>query len=86
MLPKVMYGLKKAPISWNKKRDNFLRETKFIKFTIKNGVYFRISGSDFLILCLYVDDLLITDNCKKKIEDLKNDLIKEFKFFDLVNI
>ena len=39
-----------------------------------------------LILCLYVDDLLITGSCKKEIEDFKGDLNKEFEMSDLGDI
>lgn len=44
--------------------------------------------SELLIICLYVDDMLslITCSCKKKIEDLKRDMTKEFEMYDLGNI
>ena len=41
---------------------------------------------NFFILCLYVDDLLIIDSCKKEIEDFKGDLSKEFEISDLGDI
>ena len=85
-LHKTMYGLKQAPRAWNKKIDSFLREKKFVKCTTKHGVYVRRINSELLILCLYVDDLLITGSCKKEIEDFKGDLSKEFKMSDLGNI
>ena len=36
-----------------------------------------------IILCLYVDDLLITDNCEKNISKFKGELTKEFEMSDL---
>ena len=77
MLHKALYGLKQAPRAWNKKIDNFLREKEFVKCTTQHGVYVRRNNSELLILCLYVDDLLITGSYKKEIEDFKGDLSKE---------
>ena len=57
-----------------------------MKCTTEYGVYVRKSNSGLLILCLYVNDLLITGNCKKEIEDFKGDLIKEFRMSDLGDI
>ena len=63
--------------------NGILREKKYVKFTIEHGVYVIRSKSELLILCLYVDDLLIIGSCKKEIEDFKGDLDKEFKMSDL---
>jgi hypothetical protein len=85
-LHKALYELKQAPRAWNKKIDSFLREKKFVKCTIEHGVYVRRSNNELLILCLYVDDLLITASCKKEIKDFKGDLNKEFEMSDLGDI
>ena len=58
-LHKALYGLKQTPRAWNKKIDSFLREKKFVKCTTEHGVYVRRSNNELLIICLYVDDLLI---------------------------
>lgn len=42
--------------------------------------------SKFLILCLYIDDWLITGNGKKEFEYFTSDLSKEFEMYDLGNI
>ena len=57
-----------------------------MKCITEHRVYVRRSNSKFLILCLYVDDLLITCSCKKEIEDFKGDLSKEFEMSDLGDI
>ena len=85
-LHKAMYGLKQAPRAWNKKIYSFLREKEFVKCITEHGVYVRRSNSELLILCLYVDDLLITGSCKSEIEDFKGDLSKEFEMSDLGEI
>ena len=57
-----------------------------MKCKSEHGVYVRRSKSELLILCIYVDDLLITGSCKKEIKDFKGDLNKEFKMSDLGDI
>lgn len=78
-----MHGLKQARRAWNKKIDNFLRGKEFIKLIVEHGVYVRRSRNELVILCLYVDDMLITCSCKKEIGDFKHYLRKEFKMSDL---
>lgn len=86
MLYKALYGLKQALRAWNKKIDDFLRKKEFVKCIIVYGVYVRQRRDELLILYLYVDDMLITWSCKKKIEDFKYDLSKEFEMSELDNI
>lgn len=50
-----------------------------------HGVYVRRRKCELLILSLCVNDLLITSNCKKRIEDFKVDLSKEFEMCELGN-
>ena len=78
-LHKALYGLKQAPRAWNKKIYGFLREKEFVKCKSEHGVYVRRNKSELLILCLYVDDLLIIGSCKKGIEDFKGDSIRNSK-------
>lgn len=59
-LKKALYGLKQAPRAWNKRINSFLMQQKFVKCTIKHGVYIRNSiALHPLIVCLYVDVLLV---------------------------
>ncbi|GAU30981.1 hypothetical protein TSUD_104950 [Trifolium subterraneum] len=81
-LHKALYGLKQAPRAWNKKIDSFLCDIKFVivKCTTEHGVYVRRSSSNnLIILCLYVDDLLITGGNEKEISDFKLELMREFE-------
>lgn len=83
-LRKALYGLKQAPRAWNKRIDSFLTQTGFRKCTVEHGVYIKvISNSDVLLLCLYVDDLVITGSNETEIEKLKLNLKSEFEMSDL---
>ncbi|GAU26641.1 hypothetical protein TSUD_102510 [Trifolium subterraneum] len=86
-LHKALYGLKQAPRAWNRKIDSFLGDIKFLKCTTEHGVYVRRSSSNnLIILCLYVDDLLITGGNEKEISDFKLELMREFEMTDLGHI
>jgi len=81
---KVLYGLKQAPRAWNKRIDSFLTSFGFEKFSIEHGVYIKIvSETEIVVLCLYVDDLLITSSSLTAIEALKQGLKSEFEMTDL---
>ena len=65
-LNKTLYGLKQAPRAWNMRIDSFLVQQNFTKCTTEHEVYVRkIDSSEFLIICLYVDDLLVTSSSKE---------------------
>ena len=49
-----------------------------------NCVYFKFpSKAEFVILLLYVDDILIASNSKSEVEKLKSELSREFEMKDL---
>ncbi|MCH80809.1 copia-type polyprotein [Trifolium medium] len=83
-LYKALYGLKQAPRAWNKRIDQFLIQIGFKKCTVEFGVYVQsLNNEDLVIICLYVDDLLITGSQKPEIEKLKGKLKAEFEMTDL---
>jgi hypothetical protein len=86
-LHKALYGLKQAPRAWNKRIVSFLSAMGFLKCTTEHGVYVKKSSSDnLIILCLYVDDLLITGSDENEISDFKVELMREFEMTDLGHI
>ncbi|KAK2365584.1 putative mitochondrial protein [Trifolium repens] len=83
-LKKALYGLKQAPRAWNKRIESFLIDLKFTRCTTEHGVYVKGSNhEEMIILCLYVDDLLITGSHKAVLEKFKTDIMKEFEMTDL---
>ena len=74
-LHKAYYGLKHAPRAWNKRIDSFLIKESFHKCEKEHGIYVRNNDKeDMIILCLYVDDLLITGSNPLAIEKFKERL------------
>lgn len=59
-LRKSLYGLKQAPRQWYKKFDSFMVEHGYNRTASDHCVFVkRFSSNSFLILLLYVDDMLI---------------------------
>ena len=46
-------------------------------------IYIKHNGNHIVLLCIYVDDLILTGSCGKDIQDIKEKLKKVFKFSDL---
>ena len=83
-LHKALYGLKQAPRAWNKRIDDFLIDIGFKRCVSEHGVYVRSDTNDgVIILCLYVDDLLITGSHDKSVSRFKSELMREFEMTDL---
>jgi hypothetical protein len=72
-LLKSLYGLKEASKQWHKKFDKILTSARFTVNEADKCVYYRYGGGNGVILCLYMDYILIFGN--------NVDMIKELKYF-----
>jgi len=78
------YGLKQAPRQWYKKFESFMTKHSFKKTIVDHRVFIkRYEDGKFIILLLYVNDMLIIRQSKTKIVGLKNALSKSFAMKDL---
>ena len=83
-LKKSLYGFKQAPRQWYKKFDSFMDSQGYNKTISDHCVFIKKFGkNDFIILLLYVDDMLILGQDKTRIADLKQNLGKSFAMTDL---
>ena len=83
-LKKSLYGLKQAPRQWYKKFYSFMVSHEYKRTDADHCVYFRkFTDGNFIILLLYVDDMLIARNDSKLIGKLKDRLFKSFDMKDL---
>jgi hypothetical protein len=71
-LNKSLYGLKKAPQSWYGKTCNFLLDIGYSRYHYDPNVYTKKVGIHFIILVLYVDDLILTGSDPKLLTDVKS--------------
>ena len=86
-LKKSLYGLKQAPRQWNKKFELVMGEQGYRKTTSDHCVFVqKFSDDDFVILLLYVDDILIVCRNVSRIDKLKKQLSKSFSMKDLGSV
>lgn len=71
-LRKSLYGLKQAPHQWYKKFESVMCEQGYKKTTSDHYVFVKeFADDDFIILLLYVDDMLIVGKNISMIDRLK---------------
>ena len=71
---KSLYGLKQTPKQWYEKFDRTSTSVGFVIYETDRCVYYRYGGGAGVILCLYVDDILIFFG-------MNTDVINEVKSF-----
>jgi hypothetical protein len=82
-LLKSLYGLKQAPKQWHEKFDRTLTSAGFVVNETDKCVYYRYGGAEGVILCLYVDDILIFGTSLNVIKEVKEFLSQSFEMKDL---
>ena len=82
-LLKSLYGLKQAPKQWHEKFDTTLTSAGFAVNEADSCVYYRYGGGKGVILCLYVDDILIFGTDIDVINEVKSFLSTKFDMKDL---
>ncbi|CAM8962823.1 unnamed protein product [Rhodiola kirilowii] len=82
-LKKSLYGLKQAHKQWYMKFDRFMHEVKFVRSEADHCCYFKKLDDGYIILLLYVDDMLIVGSSAQDVSNLKKQLSKRFAMKDL---
>ncbi|KAJ0494593.1 putative RNA-directed DNA polymerase [Helianthus annuus] len=82
-LKKSLYGLKQAPRQWYLKFDNFMGRNGFKRCEMDHCCYLKKFEKSYVILLLYVDDMLIAGSDMKEITKLKKQMSEEFEMKDL---
>jgi hypothetical protein len=79
----ALYGLKQAPKQWHEKFDRTLTSADFVVNEADTCVYYRFGGGKRVILCLYVNGILIFGTSIDVINDVKSFLCQSFDMKDL---
>ncbi|KAL5852379.1 hypothetical protein ACOSQ3_007497 [Xanthoceras sorbifolium] len=84
-LNKSLYGLKQAPRCWYKRFDSFIISLGYNRLSSDHCTYYKRFGDDgdFIIMLLYVDDMLVAGPNKDRVQELKAQLAREFDMKDL---
>ena len=70
-LKKSLYSLKQAPRYWYKKFGNFIDSNGFTRYQTNHCCYIKKFDNSFIILLLYVDDMLLASSNIQEITHLK---------------
>jgi hypothetical protein len=84
-LMKSLYDLKQAPKQWHEKFDVTLISAGFSINEADRCVYYHHGGGQGVILCLYVDDILIFGTSLDVINEVKTFLCQSFDMKDMVD-
>jgi Reverse transcriptase (RNA-dependent DNA polymerase) len=85
-LKKAIYGLKQSPHAWYKKLRSVILKIDFKQSEAESSMFVKTSNQGIVVILIYVDDLVITENDKVGMEHLKHHLGKEFNIKDLRNL
>ena len=85
-LKKSLYGLKQASRQWYDKLSNALVQKGFQKSVHDYSLFTKKTAGSFIIVAVYVDDVLVTGNNQQEICDLKEFLHTTFQIKDLGQI
>ena len=82
-LVKSLYGLKQAPKQWHQKFNKVIAQFRFIVHEHDKCIYSKNFDNEYIILCLYVDNILILETSLDAIQRVKDYLFQNFGIKDL---
>jgi hypothetical protein len=82
-LLRAIYGLKQAPLQWNKELHKSLLKMGFKRSISDTGVYYQHIGNEIVIIVVYVDDALFMGSNSKLLKQKKNEFLKVWECRDL---
>jgi hypothetical protein len=83
---KSLYGLKQAPKQWHEKFDSVILSHGFKHNNADKCIYSKFTDCYGVIICLYVDDMLIFGTNMEGISETKKYLTSRFKMKDLKEV
>ncbi|GKC49947.1 zinc finger, CCHC-type containing protein, partial [Tanacetum coccineum] len=84
VLVKSLYGLKQAPKQWHQKFDEVVLSSGFLLNQSDKYVYSKFDSSNKgVIICLYVDDMLIFGTDQNQVDKTKKFLSSKFFMKDV---
>ncbi|KAJ6992892.1 Retrovirus-related Pol polyprotein from transposon TNT 1-94 [Populus alba x Populus x berolinensis] len=82
-LRKALYGLKQAPRAWYSRIEDYFNGEGFEKCSYEHTLFIKKEGGSFLVVSLYVDDLIFTGNDIKLCREFKASMQSVFDMTDL---
>lgn len=82
-LHNALYGLKQVLRAWYNIIDEFFLKVNFIRSDNDHALYTKEVHGKLLVVCIYVDDLIVTGEDKNMMEKCKTMMEREFEMSDL---
>ncbi|KAJ9556623.1 LOW QUALITY PROTEIN: hypothetical protein OSB04_011237 [Centaurea solstitialis] len=79
VLNKALYGLKQAPRAWYETLTDYLLGVGYKKGTIDPTLFLKKSGSDLIIVQIYVDDIIFASTKPEMCQEFENTMKSQFK-------
>jgi hypothetical protein len=78
-LSKALYGLKKAPRTWYARHKMFLLEHGYVPGSVDKTLFTLNLGNDFLLVQIYVDDIIFGGSSYVFVSRFQEMMEKEFQ-------
>ena len=78
-LTKALYGLKQAPRAWYERLSTFLIKNDFSRGKIDTTLLRKDNKTNFLIVQIYVDDIIFGSTNEKMCDDFSNLMQSDFE-------
>jgi hypothetical protein len=76
---KALYGLKQAPWAWYARLKTFLLEHGYVMGSVDKTLFTPNHGNDFLLLQIYVDDIIFGGSSHTLVSGFQEMMEKEFQ-------
>ncbi len=74
LLLKTLYGLKQAGKVWYIRIDDFFHNQGLTRSELNHNLYYFIRNNQYVVLILYVDDMLLTSGDITNLHELEDPL------------
>jgi hypothetical protein len=78
-LSKALYGLKQAPRAWYARLKMFLLEHEYVMGSVDKTPFTHNHGTDFLLVQIYVDDIIFGDSSHTLVSKFHKMIESEFQ-------
>jgi hypothetical protein len=78
-LSKSLYGLKQAPRAWYARSKTFLQEHGYVMGSVDKTLFTLKHGNDFLLVQIYVDDIIFGDSSHSLLSSFQEMMENEFQ-------